>query len=188
MNGDQMKFLYVSLIFIAISTVYAEEFKFNKKFHFTSGRFKIDSAKYQYIDSAEITVFKGPNDQTFELEAIKSKELTFYTLTVKRSDSLALIINDFAVMSKTSKVRILKEGWVEDINGDGYLDIIQREKTFIKGKRKPTAQYTNDKMRVKVWNVKTGSFVEKDKSDPLFIKALKLFNFKLYTLHNNKII
>lgn len=167
---------------------YENEFVFAKKFHFTSGRFKIDSNKYKYINSNGVTVFKGPKDQTFELEAIKSKELTFYTLTVKRSGSLALIINDFAVMSKTSKVRILKEGWVEDINGDGYLDIVQREKTFIKGHRKPSAQYTNDKLRIKVWSETTGSYVEKEKTDPLFLWALKKFNFRLYTLHQNKVL
>jgi hypothetical protein len=167
---------------------YADEFYFARKFHFTSGRFKIDSKNYKYIDSDVVTIFKGPNNQSFELEAIKSKDLTFYTLTVKRGDSLALIINDFAVMSKTSKLRILKEGWVEDIDGDGFLDIVQREKTFIKGKRKPSAQYTNDKLKVKVWNKKTGSFVEKEKTDHLYLKALKKYNFKLYTLHDNRVI
>ena len=183
-----MKLLYVFVVLFTCHFAFAEDFKFSKKFHFTQGRFKIDSGKYQYIDSDKVTVFKGPRGQTFELEAIKSKELTFYTLTVKRDESLALIINDFAVMSKTSKVRILKEGWVEDIDGDGFLDIVQREKTFIKGQRKPTAQYTNDKLRIKVWNKTTGSYVEKEKTDPLYINALKKFNFKLYTLHNNQVI
>lgn len=183
-----MKLIYLIVALLNFELAYAEEFTFARKFHFTSGRFKIDSNKYKYINSNEITVFKGPNGQTFELEAIKSKELTFYTLTVKRGDSLALIINDFAVMSKTSKVRILKEGWVEDVDGDGFLDIVQREKTFIKGHRKPAAQYTNDKLKIKVWNETTGSFIEKEKTDPLYVKALKKFNFKLYTLHQNKVI
>lgn len=184
-----MKLLYVGVALLIFNFAQAEEIRFFKKFHFTSGRFKLDSKnKYTYINSNCITVFKGPLHQTFELEAIKSKELTFYTLTVKRGDQLALIINDFAVMSKTSKVRILKEGWIEDINGDGFLDIIQREKTFIKGKRKPSAQYTNDKLRVKVWSSKTNSYVEKEKNDAIYLRALQKFNFKLYTLHNNKII
>lgn len=183
-----MKLWYVYIALFSFGFAQAEDFKFIKKFHFTSGRFKLDSQKYKYIDSSQVTIFKGPRDQSFELEAIKSKDLTFYTLTVKRGDSLALIINDFAVMSKTSKIRILKEGWIEDIDGDGFLDIVQREKTFIKGTRKPSAQYTNDKMRVKVWNSKTGSYVEKEKTDALYLKALQKFNFKLYTLHNNKVI
>lgn len=183
-----MKLWYVIATLLTFCFAQAEDYKFSKKFHFTSGRFKLDSQKFKYIDSDQVTVFKGPKDQTFELEAIKSKDLTFYTLTVKRGDQPALIINDFAVMSKTSKIRILKEGWLEDIDGDGYLDIIQREKTFIKGMRMPSAQYTNDKMRVKVWSIKAGSFIEKEKTDPLFLKALQKFNFKLYTLHNNKII
>ena len=187
-----MKFLSLCLAFLAFQICHADEFNFGQKFHFTSGRFKLDSKKYKYINSQQVTVFKGPDDQIFELEAIKSKELTFYTLTVKRGDSLALIINDFAVMSKTSKVRVLKEGWIEDLNGDGFLDIVQREKTFIKGKRNPSAknspQYTNDKLRVKVWSIQTNSFVEKDETDSIYLKALKKFNFKLYTLHNNKII
>lgn len=183
-----MRLLYVGLALLLFNTAHTEELRFFKKFHFTSGRYKVDSQKYRYINSNQVTVFKGPRHQTFELEAIKSKELTFYTLTVKRGDQLTLIINDFAVMSKTSKVRILKEGWVEDVDGDGYLDIVQREKTFIKGKRKPSAQYTNDKLRIKVWNPKTSSYVEKEKTDPLFLKSLKKFNFKLYTLHDNKVI
>ncbi len=90
-------------------------------------------------------------------------------------------------MSKTSKIRILKEGWLEDLDGDGYLDIVQREKTFIKGKLKPS-EYTNDKMRVKIWSSKNGSFIEKEKTDSVYLKALQKFNFKLYTLHNNKVI
>lgn len=183
-----MKLLYVGLALLIFNTAHSDEHRFFRKFHFTSGRFKLDSKKYKYINSDEVTIFKGPRGQTFELEAIKSKDLTFYTLTVKLGDQLALIINDFAVMSKTSKVRILKEGWVEDINGDGYLDIVQREKTFIKGKRKPTAQYTNDKLRIKIWNSKTSSYVEKEKTDPLFVQSLKKFNFKLYTLHENKVL
>lgn len=184
-----MKLLYVGVALLIFNLAQADDVRFSKKFHFTSGRFKTDTKKkYKYIDSDTVTVFKGPRDQSFELEAIKSKELTFYTLTVKRGDQLALIINDFAVMSKTSKVRILKEGWIEDIDGDGYLDIVQREKTFIKGKRKPSAQYTNDKLRVKVWNSKTNSYVEKEKTDAIYLKALQKFNFKLYTLHNNKVI
>ncbi|MBL7546217.1 MAG: hypothetical protein JNL11_20520 [Bdellovibrionaceae bacterium] len=183
-----MKLLYVFFTLLFSDLAQANEFRFIKKFHFTQGRFKVDSGKYKYIDSNIVTVFKGPKDQTFELEAIKSKELTFYTLTVKRGESLALIINDFAVMSKTSKVRILKEGWVEDIDGDGYLDIIQREKTFIMGKRKPSAHYSNDKLKIKLWNSQTGSYVEKEKTDPIYIKALKLFNFKLYTLYENKVL
>lgn len=183
-----MKLLYVAVALLIFNTAYSEELRFFKTFHFTSGRYKLDSKKYRYINSNEVTVFKGPRGQAFELEAIKSKDLTFYTLTVKRGDQLALIINDFAVMSKTSKVRILKEGWIEDIDGDGYLDIVQREKTFIKGKRKPSAQYTNDKLRIKVWNSKTSSYVEKEKTDPLFLQSLKKFNFKLYTLHENKVI
>lgn len=183
-----MKFLYVCAALLVFQTAFANDFNFIKKFHFTSGRFKIDKSAYKYIDSDSVTVFKGPKKQSFELEAIKSKELTFYTLTVKRGDTPVLIINDFAVMSKTSKVRILKEGWVEDLDGDGYLDIVQREKTFIKGKRKPSAQYTNDKLRIKVWSEQNGSYIEKEKTDPLYIKALKNFNFKLYTLHQNKVI
>jgi hypothetical protein len=183
-----MKLLYVGLALLVFNAAMAEENRFFKSFHFTSGRFKIDSKKYKYIDSNSVTVFKGPRGQTFELEAIKSKELTFYTLTVKRYDQLALIINDFAVMSKTSKLRILKEGWIEDIDGDGFLDIVQREKTFIKGKRRPSAQYSNDKMRIKIWNSKTNSYVEKEKTDPLFVKSLKKYNFKLYTLHENKVL
>ncbi len=183
-----MKLWYVFLLILSFHFASADEFKFKKKFHFTSGRFRLDDGKYQYINSDKVTVFKGPGGQSFELEAIKSKELTFYTLSVKRGESLALIINDFAIMSKTSKVRILKEGWIEDVDGDGFLDIVQREKTFIKGKRKPSAQYTNDKLRVKVWNIKTGSYVDKDKTDPVYIKALQKYNFKLYTLNNNQVI
>lgn len=180
--------MYVVGILVAYQVASANEFKFTKKFHFTQGRFKIDSGKYRYIDSDKVSVFVGPEGQSFEIEAIKSKELTFYTLSVKRHESLALVINDFAVMSKTSKVRILKEGWIEDINGDGFLDIVQREKTFIKGQRRPAAQYTNDKLRVKVWNTTTSSYVEKEDTDPLFLKALKKFNFKLYTLHKNQVL
>lgn len=184
-----MNFLYVSLVLLTFQFAAADEIKFSEKFHFTSGRFKTDAKKkYKYIDSSEVTVFKGPKHQIFELEALKSKDLTFYTLRVKRGNTVTLVINDFAVMSKTAKVRVLKEGWVEDINGDGYLDIVQREKTFIKGKRKPSAHYTNDKLRIKVWNAKTSSYVEKEKTHPLYLKALKKFNFKLYTLHNNKVI
>lgn len=183
-----MKFRYVCAVLFIFQISQAKDVTFSKKFHFTQGRFKVDSKKYQYIDSDNVTVFNGPRDQSFELEAIKSKELTFYTLTVKRGDQLALIINDFAVMSKTSKVRILKEGWIEDIDGDGYLDIIQREKTFIKGKRTPTTQYTNDKLKIKVWNSKTSSYVETEKTDKIYLNALKKFNFKLYTLHKNQVI
>lgn len=174
--------LFFSLLVVAK----AEDFKFKKKLHFTQGRFKIDSKKYKYINSKSVSVFKGKNDQVFEIEAIKSKDLTFYTLTVKRGQTPVLIINDFAVMSKTSKIRMLKEGWIEDINGDGYFDIIQREKTFISSVRTPAAHYTNDKLRIKIWSVDQNLFIENDSTSKLYQSALKKYNFKLYTLYKGK--
>lgn len=181
----KVKLVFV-LIFSLVMVANSEDFKFKKKLHFTQGRFKIDRKKYKYINSKAVSVFKGKNDQSFEIEAIKSKELTFYTLTVKRGETPVLIINDFAVMSKTSKVRMLKEGWIEDVNGDGYFDIIQREKTFISSVRAPSAHYTNDKLRIKIWNSDQNLFIENDSTSKFYKTALKKYNFKLYTLHKGK--
>lgn len=182
-----LKWLQSILVFFLFSSIAsAEDFKFNKKIHFTQGRFKIDSKSYKYINSGAATVFKGKHNQVFEIDAIKSKGLTFYTLTVKRGDTPILVINDFAVMSKTSKVRMLKEGWIEDINKDGYYDIVQREKTFISSSRKPSSHYTNDKLRMKLWDPQQNIFIEKESGSPLFQAGLKKYNFKLYTLYKGK--
>lgn len=185
-----MTFYIVSVLLFICSLSIAQEFSFKSKFHFTQGRFKLDKKKYKYINTNALTRLKGPRNQSFEIEAIKSKDLTFYTLTIKRGDSIVLIINDFAVMSKTKKVRILKEGWVEDIDGDGILDIVQREKTFIVGakKRAPSSEYSNDKLRLRTWSSRSKSYIELEKSHRLYKKALKKYNFKLYTLHNDKVI
>lgn len=179
-------FRIFSLLCLISSVSFGENFKFTKKIHFTQGRFKIDTKSYKYINSNSPTVFKGKNNQIFEIDAIKSKDLTFYTLTVKRGETPVLVINDFAVMSKTSKVRMLKEGWIEDINKDGYYDIVQREKTFISSARKPSSHYTNDKLRIKIWDSQQNIFIEKDSDSQLFKSALKKYNFKLYTLYKGK--
>jgi hypothetical protein len=186
-----MRILPKKLILLAILIPlqsFSEELRFQKKIHFTQGRFKVDSKSYKYINSNTVTIFKSKNDQIFEIEAIKSKGLTFYTLTVKRGETPILIINDFAVMSKSSKVRMLKEGWIEDLNGDGYFDIVQREKTFISNTRTPSSHYTNDKLRIKMWDSQQNLFIEKESTSNMFKKALKKYNFKLYTLHKGKVL
>lgn len=166
----------------------SEELRFQKKIHFTQGRFKIDGKTYKYINSNSITIFKSKKNQIFEIEAIKSKGLTFYTLTVKRGETPILVINDFAVMSKSSKIRMLKEGWIEDLNSDGYFDIVQREKTFISGSRTPSSHYSNDKLRIKMWDSLQNLFIEKESTSKLYKSALKKYNFKLYTLHKGKVL
>lgn len=180
-----LSFFLVSFAFLETK---ADDFNFKKRLHFTQGRFKLDKLKYKYINSKTVSIFKTKKGQSFEIEAIKSKDLTFYTLTVKRGDSIVLIINDFAIMSKTSKIRMLKEGWIDDVDGDGYFDIIQREKTFISTARTPAANYTNDKLRMKVWSKNESLFIEKDSTTPIFKAALKKYNFKLYTLYKGKTI
>lgn len=156
-----------------------DKFKFSQLIHFGSGRFKIDNSRYKSIDSNKVTFFKTKKNQTFEIEAMKSKELTLYSLTIKRGNTPVLVINDFAVLSKTLKLQTRKEGWIEDLNGDGYLDVIQREKTYIVGTRRPSAVYSNDKLRIKMWNPNSSSFVEKDNQSLLFKKSLRKYNFVL---------
>lgn len=180
--------IIIFLIALIPSLSFSEDLRFEKKVHFTQGRFKIDNKTYKYINSSSVTVFKGKRSQIFEIEAIKSKGLTFYTLTVKRGDTPILVINDFAVMSKSSKIRMLKEGWIEDLNGDGYFDIVQREKTFISGSRTPSSHYTNDKLRIKMWDSQQNLFIEKESTSKLYKTALKKYNFKLYTLHKGKVL
>ncbi|MBN8537423.1 MAG: hypothetical protein J0M15_10255 [Deltaproteobacteria bacterium] len=184
-----MKFIILFFGLLIFShTAIADQFSFRNRIHFTQGRFKIDKLKYKYINSKSVSIFKGKKNQSFEIEAIKSKDLTFYTLTVKRGDSIVLIINDFAVMSKTSKIRMLKEGWIEDVNNDGYFDIVQREKTFISNRNPASNDYTNDKLRIKVWDTNENIFIETDPFDAKYKAALKKYNFKLYTLSKGKII
>lgn len=184
-----MKIILITSIVLITVCGHGQNHNFKRKIHFTQGRFKIDGKKkYKYINSKKISIFKGTRDQVFEIEAIKSKDLTFYTLTVKRGDSILLVLNDFAIMSKTSKIRMLKEGWIDDIDGDGYFDIIQREKTFITSARNPTSNYTNDKLRIKIWNEEQSLFLEKDPTSALYKTALKKYNFKLFTFYKGKTI
>ena len=173
--------LTTSFIFICLVTLVAkaEAIKLKKKVHFTRGKYKIDNNPYKFIFADEKLVFRGNRKQIFEIEAIRTKDLTFYTLTVSRGNTQVLKINDFAISSSSSKLAMRKEAWIEDLNGDGYFDVIQREKTQIVSKRRPSSVYKNDKMILKMWDPDLNLFVNLDKNSKKFEQSLKKFNFKL---------
>ncbi|MCK6597952.1 MAG: hypothetical protein L6Q37_06270 [Bdellovibrionaceae bacterium] len=180
-------FLTTSFMFLSLVTLVAkaDAVKLKKKAHFTRGKYKIDTSPYKVISADEKLVFRGNRKQIFEIEAIKTKDLIFYTLTVSRGNTQVLKINDFAISSSSSKLAMRKEAWIEDLNGDGYFDIIQREKTQIVSKRRPTSVYKNDKMVLKMWDPDLNLFVNLDKNSKKFEQSLKKFNFKL-NLGRNK--
>ncbi len=128
---------------------------------------------FNFSNQLKYIYFLGPKGQDFVLESNSSGDIKFYALYVRRKGQQIMRVNDFVTQGEQKDFNNRKVGWIVDLNKDGIMDIVQREKIQIHRsslpaeKSKPirtqasTLIYKSDVINFRMWDTTTQSYLEK---------------------------
>lgn len=128
---------------------------------------------FVFSDQLKHIYFVGPRGQDFILESNSSGAVKFYALYIRRNGQQIMRVNDFITQGEQKDFNNRKVGWIVDLDHDGIMDILQREKLQIHRSVLPAEKnknvrsqasaqiYKSDSINFRVWDKTTNSFLEK---------------------------